>query len=131
MIETARGARVSVLVLLAAAAGGWPAARAQEPAAHAKTFEVTASRFAFAPDVLEVSEGDEVTVTLRSADTAHGFEIKTLGVKMKVPKGGDPVTVTFVARRAGRHAITCSEYCGSGHRRMKATLVVGAAGGTQ
>ena len=63
-------------------------------------------------------------LTLHSADTNHGLEIKEFKVKIKIPKGGDPVSVTFVADRAGTFAIVCSEYCGSGHRRMKASLVV-------
>ena len=63
-------------------------------------------------------------LTLRSADTKHGLEIKEFKVKIQIPKGGDPVSVSFVADRAGTFPIVCSEYCGSGHRGMKASLVV-------
>ena len=112
-------------VLLAALA---PVPAATDPAAGqeraAKTFELTASRFQYEPDRIEVTEGDEVRLTLRSADTKHGLEIKEFKVKIQIPKGGDPVSVSFVADRAGTFAIVCSEYCGSGHRRMKASLVV-------
>ena len=45
-------------------------------------------------------------------------------MKLKVPKDGEPVSLVFVASRAGTFEITCSEYCGSGHRNMKARLVV-------
>jgi cytochrome c oxidase subunit 2 len=89
-----------------------------------KSFEVTASRFRFEPAVLEVAEGDTVVLTLRSADTTHGLAIKALGVKIVIPKNREPVQVRFVAPRAGTFDITCSEYCGSGHRRMKGQLVV-------
>ncbi|MFH1726631.1 MAG: DUF5777 family beta-barrel protein, partial [Elusimicrobiota bacterium] len=89
-----------------------------------KTFEVTAERFRFTPERIEVHEGDRVVITVRSADRTHGFAIKKLGIKHVVPRGGEPVTVSFVADRPGEFSVTCSEYCGSGHRKMKATLVV-------
>ena len=108
---------------LALAAATSPAA-GPAPAAPVRTFEITASRFEYDPSVLEVDEGDEVRLSLRSADTAHGLEIKELKVKIKIPKGGNPVRVGFVATRPGTFAITCSEYCGTGHRRMKGSLVV-------
>jgi cytochrome c oxidase subunit 2 len=100
----------------------------KDAGAAVRNFDVTASRFKFDPAVLEVVEGDEVQLTARSADTTHGFEIKELGVKLKIPKGGSDVTVTFVASRAGSFDIACSEYCGPGHKTMKARLVVAPKG---
>jgi cytochrome c oxidase subunit II len=87
-------------------------------------FEVTASRFKYEPEVLEVTEGDRVVVTIRSEDVEHGFAIKKLKLKADVPKGGDTARLEFVADKAGTYEITCSEYCGKGHARMKARLVV-------
>ncbi len=92
----------------------------------ARTIEVTASRFRFDPPAIEVEEGERVLLLLRSADGTHGFAIKGYDVKTKIPKGGDIVRVELVASRAGRFEIACSEYCGSGHRRMKGTLLVKA-----
>jgi cytochrome c oxidase subunit 2 len=93
-----------------------------------RTFEITASRFKFDPAVIEVAEGDQVRLVLRSADSLHGLAIKELKVKVKIPKGGDAALTTFVASRAGTFEITCSEYCGLGHRTMKANLVVTPVG---
>jgi heme/copper-type cytochrome/quinol oxidase subunit 2 len=45
-------------------------------------------------------------------------------VKALIPKVSDAVTVEFVADRAGTFDITCSEYCGTGHRAMKGKLIV-------
>lgn len=87
-------------------------------------FEVTASRFKFEPDLLEVAEGDRVVVTIRTLDVEHGFAIKKLKLKAEVPKGSDSVRLEFVADKAGTYEISCSEYCGKGHGRMKAKLVV-------
>jgi cytochrome c oxidase subunit 2 len=89
-----------------------------------RSFEVTASRFKFEPETLEVTEGDRVRLTLHSLDTEHGLEITKLRVKVTVPKTGEPVTVEFVADKPGTYPFKCSEYCGSGHRRMKGQIVV-------
>lgn len=92
----------------------------------ARTIEVTASRFRFEPTAIEVEEGERVLFLLRSSDGTHGFAIKGYDVKTKIPKGGEIVRVELVASKAGRFEIACSEYCGSGHRRMKGTLLVKA-----
>jgi cytochrome c oxidase subunit 2 len=90
-----------------------------------RSFEITASRFQYEPARLEVTEGDAVRLTLRSTDTTHGFGIKELKVEAVIPKGGEPVTVEFVADQAGTFEFFCTEYCGAGHRNMRGTLVVG------
>jgi cytochrome c oxidase subunit 2 len=61
-----------------------------------------------------------------SGDGVHGVEIKKFKVTKKVPRGGDPVTIEFVAAAAGEFPIICSEYCGEGHEDMKGMLVVAA-----
>lgn len=94
------------------------------PVAADRQFEVTASRFKFEPNVLEVTEGDRVVVIVRSTDVEHGFAIKKLKVKAEITKDGEPVWVEFVAKKAGTYEISCTEYCGMGHSRMKGKLVV-------
>jgi cytochrome c oxidase subunit 2 len=86
--------------------------------------DVTASRYRFDPARIEVTQGDVVELVLHSADTDHGLAIKAYAVKVAIPKGGEAVGVTFVASRAGTFPIECSEYCGSGHKRMRGELVV-------
>jgi cytochrome c oxidase subunit 2 len=93
-----------------------------------KVFEITASRYRFEPAILEVTEGDRVILTLRSADGTHGIAIPEFKVKAVIPKGGAPVTVEFMASKAGTFPFACSEYCGSGHRQMKGRLVVAEKG---
>jgi cytochrome c oxidase subunit II len=56
-------------------------------------------------------------------DRVHGFKIPMLKIETQIPKGGDPVTVEFVAPAAGQYEIACSEFCGIGHHHMKAMLV--------
>jgi cytochrome c oxidase subunit II len=130
-----RWQRAAVIgALLAAVAGG--AARAvaggAPPRPEVKEFTVVAERYKFTPARIEVNQGDTVRITVRSADGTHGFAIKKLKVEKSVPKGGQPVTVEFVADKAGSYPITCSEYCGKGHSQMKGVLeVVAGAGGTR
>ena len=91
-----------------------------------RTIEVTAKRFGFEPARIEVTEGERVRLVVKSGDGVHGVEIKKFKVSKKVPRGGDPVTIEFVAAAAGQFPIMCSEYCGDGHEEMKGMLVVAA-----
>jgi heme/copper-type cytochrome/quinol oxidase subunit 2 len=110
----------SLLALGAAGVG----ASGDVPPPPPRAIEMIASRFKFEPETLQVTQGDRVRLTLRSADTEHGFTIKKMNVRVAVPKTGEPVTVEFVADRPGTYEFKCSEYCGSGHGRMKGQLVV-------
>lgn len=111
----------ALLLALGAAGVGAPG---DIPPSPPRALEMIASRFKFEPETLQVMEGDRVRLTLRSTDTEHGFSIKKMNVKVAVPKTGEPVTVEFVADKAGTYEFKCSEYCGSGHGRMKGRIVV-------
>ena len=96
------------------------------PATPPRTIEITASRFRYDPAAIEVEEGEQVRLVLHSTDGTHGFAIKDYGLRTRIPKGGEVVRLEFVASMPGRFDFACSEYCGSGHRRMKGTLLVKA-----
>jgi heme/copper-type cytochrome/quinol oxidase subunit 2 len=85
--------------------------------------EIVAGRFAFEPATIQVTAGEPVRLVIRSKDTVHGFSIPKLKIDVRIPKGGDPVIVEFVAPSPGRFEIACSEFCGSGHGQMKAALI--------
>jgi len=116
-----RGLGPALLLALGTASVG---ASGDVPPPAPRAFEMIASRFRFEPETLQVTEGERVRLTLRSSDTAHGFTIKKLNVRVAVPKTGEPVTVEFVADKPGTYEFKCSEYCGSGHGRMKGQIVV-------
>jgi cytochrome c oxidase subunit II len=98
----------------------------QDPAAASapRTIEVVAKRFSFEPARIEVTEGERVKLVIKSGDGVHGVEIKKFKVSKKIPRGGEPVTIEFVASAAGEFPILCSEYCGNGHEDMKGMLAV-------
>jgi cytochrome c oxidase subunit 2 len=91
-----------------------------------RVIEVVASRFAFEPSRIEVTEGEHIRLVVTSADGVHGVGIKKFRVEKTVPRGGTPVTIDFVASAAGEFPLLCSEYCGNGHEDMKGLLVVTA-----
>jgi cytochrome c oxidase subunit 2 len=105
---------------------GMPARQDPATASAPREIEVVASRFAFEPSRIEVTEGERVRLLVRSADGVHGLEIKRFRVNRPVPRGGKPVTIEFTASTPGSYDILCSEYCGDGHEAMTGTLVVQA-----
>lgn len=112
---------VSVSAAVAAvAAAGAPRALAERPV---HEVAVVAKQFAFEPAEIQVVAGEPVRLVLRSADSVHGFAIRDLKIDVQIPKGGEPVAAEFIAPPAGRYEIACSEFCGRGHRHMKAALV--------
>jgi len=89
-----------------------------------RTVEIVATRFNFEPSRIEVTEGERIKLVVTSGDGVHGIGIKKFKVEKKVPRGGDPVTIEFVATAVGEFPILCSEYCGDGHEDMKGMLIV-------
>ena len=120
------GGVIAGLALVATVAGDAPT-RAEAPAPRTVTVEMIAKRFTFLPEQVDVIEGDDVTINVRSADGTHGIEIGKLKLKKAIPRGGEVVTLSFTAPAPGRYVITCSEYCGRGHDDMKSVLVVAPA----
>ena len=99
---------------------------AQQPpqSARVKAFEVAAGRYSFAPDTIEVVVGDVVRLTLRSLDVDHGIAIDAFDVDSRIPEGGDPGVVEFLADRVGEFLMQCPVFCGMGHERMSGTVIV-------
>jgi cytochrome c oxidase subunit 2 len=91
-----------------------------------REISVVAKRFTFEPARVDVKEGERIRLVVTSEDGVHGLEIKKFKVNKKIPRGGEKVTIDFVASAPGEYPILCSEYCGNGHEEMKGTLVVAA-----
>jgi plastocyanin len=92
--------------------------------------QIVATRYAFEPATINVTAGESVRLVIRSKDVVHGFSIPDLKIDARIPAGGEPTTVEFVAPPAGHYDIACSEYCGAGHGQMRASLVSVASTGT-
>lgn len=125
MTSVRANARVAAaLVLSGAALIALPAAVARtanpEPI---RTIDVALSRYAFAPERIEVRVGERLRLDIRSMDRAHGFQVKELDLDAHVPARGRAV-IELTPKTAGAYRVVCSEYCGTGHSRMKAWLIV-------
>jgi cytochrome c oxidase subunit II len=89
-----------------------------------RTIDVNVSRYAFSPERIEVRIGEPIRLNVVSVDDTHGFQVRALGVNVRIPGDGSTVTFEVKPAKVGTFEITCSEYCGRGHGRMKALLIV-------
>ena len=117
-----------VFGITAATVAGQPGA--PSPAGEIREIEIVAGRYSFAPDTIEVAEGERVRLVVRSVDVTHGLAIESLGVDVEIPADGETVTIDLDTPPAGAYDFTCSVFCGVGHGRMAGTLTVRPADGT-
>ena len=85
---------------------------------------ITASTFEFAPAVIAVNPGDEVSIVLTSADVVHGLFVDDYELSVTA-ESGQPARLTFVADQPGVFRLRCSVTCGPLHPFMAGKLQVG------
>lgn len=88
-----------------------------------KLFEIKAKKFAYAPNVIQVNEGDLVRIRLISEDVHHGLYLDGYEIQTSALPGQEG-TLTFVANKTGRFTFRCSVTCGEFHPYMVGYLVV-------
>jgi heme/copper-type cytochrome/quinol oxidase subunit 2 len=88
-----------------------------------REIHITARQFAYDPGIIRVNLGDRVVLHVESADVTHGLYVDGYGVQGKMTPGED-LTLEFVADRAGRFGIRCTEVCGVFHPFMTGKLIV-------
>ena len=115
--------RVKILAIggiVLACMGAGSAPGAQE--AH-HTITVTARRYAFTPNRIEVHRGDVMTITFETEDVAHSFAIDELRLcKRATPNGS--VTFELRVEDAGTFVFYCSLTADPGCRNMRGQLIV-------
>ena len=81
----------------------------------------------FTPDMIEVNQGDTVTLHLTSMEQAldqtHGFAIDMYNVNVSM-EPGKYEEITFVADRAGVFPFYCTEFCSALHLEMMGYFLV-------
>jgi nitrous-oxide reductase len=79
------------------------------------------------PDVIEVNEGDEVTIHLTNIDfdedITHGFAINRYDLNFEV-QPGQTESITFKADKAGTYPMYCTNFCSALHQEMTGYLLV-------
>jgi cytochrome c oxidase subunit 2 len=115
-------------------------ARVPQHDAPTKTIELSAKKYEFSPAEIRVPKGTRVELKVHSVDDTHGVKIDVYpeGAKDKgapgllldhpdqngkVSKGEDQV-LDFVAAVPGTYDFKCAKFCGFGHDKMKAELIV-------
>lgn len=96
---------------------------AQEQAPNRREFTITAKKYEFSPNRVEVTQDDLVKITLRSEDEAHSFVVDGYRIMKRVPAGGS-TTFEFRADRPGTFAFYCGMTNADGHKGMKGEFVV-------
>jgi cytochrome c oxidase subunit 2 len=91
--------------------------------ASARVIEITAKRFAFAPNSITLKKGETVTLRLHSEDVTHGFFMRTLKID-EVIEPGQTKDVTLSPQTAGTFTTICDHFCGVNHGNMNMTIVV-------
>jgi cytochrome c oxidase subunit II len=93
-------------------------------ATQTKEIQMTAKKYDFSPNTVEVSAGTKIIFKITAEDREHGFQIagtKTGCVKIKK---GETATVEYLAEKPGTVEFKCCVFCGMGHSRMKGKIVV-------
>jgi cytochrome c oxidase subunit 2 len=115
------------MLLVAAAAATGQGQRAEPPAPGADGTErvvtVTARRFTYSPNVIELELGVPVIIELTSLDRTHGFTVPDLGLRADV-EAGKTARVRIVPDKLGTFEFHCDIFCGSGHEEMAGRIVV-------
>jgi cytochrome c oxidase subunit II len=91
--------------------------------ASARVIEITAKRFAFAPNSITLKKGETVTLRLHTEDVTHGFFMRALKID-EVIEPGQTKDVTLTPQTAGIFTTICDHFCGVNHGNMNMTIVV-------
>jgi cytochrome c oxidase subunit 2 len=137
-----RNARVSIVAAIAIAAGmmGISARHANAAQGEVKEIEVSAKKYEYTPNEIHVKKGTHVRLKVTATDRDHGFEVEVFpqgsdkkgepGLKFftEMPNfklsANNMQTIEFDAVQRGTYEFKCSQFCGSGHRGMKGTIIV-------
>jgi len=87
----------------------------------------TVIRSHITPEIIEVQEGDTVSIHLtnleRAEDEVHGFAMYGENVQLSI-EPGKTASATFVADKAGVYPYYCTEFCSALHLEMQGYLLV-------
>ena len=88
-----------------------------------RVVQVSARRFQFTPNRIELKKGEPVVFELTSQDVFMGMNIHDFGVRSDIVPG-QVTRLAFTPDKAGSFIFVCDVFCGDGHESMSGTLVV-------
>ena len=86
---------------------------------------MTARRFVYTPNDIEVKAGIPVVLEIMSIDFFHGFNIPDLKLRFDLPPG-QVTRVRFTPDKPGVLPFLCDNFCGDGHEEMNGRIIVRA-----
>ena len=112
--STQRRRLLAAGVALAVGAGAF----AQE-----KVIRVTARKFEFVPNAIELKRGEPVVLEFTSADVVMGFSLPDFKLRTDIVPGG-VTRLAFTPDRVGVFEFVCDHFCGDFHEDMSGTIRV-------
>ena len=88
-----------------------------------RVIKITARKFRYEPDHIELKRGEAVILELTSRDVTHGFNISDLGLRADLDPG-ETVRLRIVPEKTGNFEFHCDNFCGLDHESMSATITV-------
>jgi cytochrome c oxidase subunit 2 len=107
---------------LAVAAG---AALGSRAFAQERVIRVTARKFEFVPETIELKQGEPVVLEFTTADVLMGFNAPDFKVRADIAPG-QVARVRLAPDRAGEFEFFCDNFCGEGHETMSGKIRVTA-----
>jgi len=89
-----------------------------------RRIDITAKKFSYAPDKIDLKKGEPVVLVFHAQDVTHGFEIPDLNIKVTDINKGKDREVSFTPTQAGHFVGKCSHFCGTGHGSMSLQIDV-------
>lgn len=87
-----------------------------------QVFALTARRFQYTPDQIQVKAGQPVVLELSAIDFMHGFSIPDLKLRADLPPGRI-TRVRFTLDKPGTYEFLCDNFCGDEHELMSGKIV--------
>ena len=91
--------------------------------AKTRVVAITAERFRFTPNRIELALGEPVILEFSTEDTPMGFNAPSLHLRTNILPDM-PARLYLVPDRKGVHHFHCDVACGSGHPDMKGMILV-------
>jgi cytochrome c oxidase subunit 2 len=120
-------ARIALCAAAAVALVSLLGAQTQTPsAAEPRKITVTAKKYEFSPNRIELKAGEPVEITFESLDAEHGFTCPDLKTEKITYKKDSPGKIAFTPDKPGTYQFKCAKWCGFGHGKMKGEFIVTA-----
>jgi cytochrome c oxidase subunit 2 len=90
-----------------------------------RVIRITARKFEFVPENIELRKGEPVVLAFTTADVLMGFNAPDFKVRADIVPG-QVARVRFIPDRTGEFEFYCDNFSGEGHETMSGTIRVTA-----